>query len=352
VIRARLRRRRGPFTLDVRLEAARGVTALFGPSGSGKTTLLHALLGLEPLDEGEVWWQERLLERAPGGPRLPPERRGFAAVFQDGLLFPHLSVEGNIRFGLRRRAGEAALERAESWIRRLRLGGLRHRRPASLSGGERQRVALARALAVAPRALFLDEPLNGLEGGLKRETLLALRRLRRELDLPVVYVTHEPAEVLAIADRVVRLDAGRIVWQGEPARILLEGGGLGTDEPINFLEARVAMVEPGGGAELDWGPYRLHTVLHEGQPGARVTLMVRPADLLLAVGKTGRVSARNRLEMTVTSLLRAPDRVWVRLEAPDPFLALVTPQAAADLNLEADRRVTVLFKSLAVSEGH
>jgi molybdate transport system ATP-binding protein len=350
VIRTRLVRRRGAFTLDVSLEVAAGVTALYGPSGSGKSTLLHTLLGFEPLDEGEIRWNDRLLERSPGGPRLAPERRGFAAVFQDALLFPHLTVEENVRFGVGLRVGSARTGRPESWLKLLRLEHLRRRLPATLSGGERQRVAIARALSAAPRALFLDEPLNSLDAVMKRETLLALRRLRRELDLPVIYVTHEMAEVMAIADRVVRLEGGRILWEDEPARILLEPGGLGRDEPANFLEARILRIEATGAADLEWGPHRLHTVIQRGSAGEAVTLCVRPADLLLAVGQTGKVSARNRLEMTVRSVLATPDRVWVSLEAVDPFFALVTPESARDLKLAPGSAVTVLFKSLAVSE--
>ncbi len=347
MIRARIRRRKGAFTLDLELEAPPGVTAVCGPSGSGKTTLLNVLLGLEPLDAGEVRWNGQVLEQRPGGIRTPPEGRRFGAVFQEGLLFPHLTVEGNVRFALPRRPSPEQEGRAADWMRRLGLEPLRRRRPATLSGGERQRVAIARAMAAAPRALFLDEPLNGLDARLKLETLLALRRVRRDLEGPVLYVTHQPAEVLAVADRVIRLAGGKVAWQGEPARILSEARGPGSDEPSNFLEATVERRLGAGQVEMAWGEHRLHVQLEEAAPGERHTLVIRPSDVILGVGEPGRVSARNRLRLTVRSMVPAGERVWVRLEAPDPFLALITAEAARDLALAPGREVTALVKSLA-----
>ncbi|MFQ5669515.1 MAG: ATP-binding cassette domain-containing protein [Acidobacteriota bacterium] len=351
MIRCSLSCRRGAFALDLSLEMPPGVTALVGPSGSGKSTILHLLLGIERLHSGEIWWKDHLIERAPGGPRVPPEKRRFGAVFQEGLLFPHLNVEKNIYFGFRR-GSVAHGTRMQEWMKLLGLNALRERRPATLSGGEVRRVAMARALATAPRALMLDEPLSGLDPALKRETLLALRRLRRQLEFPVLYVTHQPAEVLAIADRVVRLQGGRVLWEGRPSRILQDAVGLGTDEPNNFLDVRVVGRQTDGQMQLQWGEYRLQAVLNGVTPGDATTLLVRPSEVLLAVGGPGQISARNQLRMRVRSILPLGDRSWVELGGPDPFFALITREAEKELSLAAGVEVTAMFKALAVERAN
>ena len=335
--------------MDVGMEIPRGVTALLGPSGAGKTTVLQVLLGLIPMAQGSVHCDDELLERAPGGPCLSPEARRFGMVYQDGLLFPHMTVEQNVRFGLPRSSGPGADEEVDHWLRILELDELRRRRPAQLSGGERRRVAVARALVPGPRALFLDEPLSGLDGRLKRRMLLALRRLRRRLNLPVIYVTHDPGEVLAIADRVIYMEDGQILWQGEPGRVLTHALGLGGEEPANFLEARV-MGRDADGVLLDWQGLKLHGQQDQGEHGSIQTFMIRPSDLMLAVGEPGRLSARNRLVMQVKSLHTAGDRVWVELEAPEPLYAVVTQAAARELGLCSGAAVTVLCKRTAVRQ--
>lgn len=349
MISASIHVRRGDFSVDVEMEIPMGVTALLGPSGAGKTTVLQVLLGLIPLDRGRVDCDGERLESAPGGPRLPPEARRFGMVFQDGLLFPHMTVEQNARFGLSGSDAAGAQREVDHWLGLLELDDLRGRRPAQLSGGERRRVAVARALVPGPRALFLDEPLSGLDGRLKRRMLLALRRLRRRLELPVLYVTHDPGEVLAIADRVIYMEAGKILWQGEPGRVLTHALGLGGEEPANFLEARVVGTDADG-VLLDWHGLTLHGQQEGSAPGSLQTFMIRPSDLMLAVGEPGRLSARNRLEMRVKSLHESGDRVWVELEAPEPLYAVVTRTAARELGLSAGGMVTVLCKRTAVRQ--
>jgi molybdate transport system ATP-binding protein len=349
MIAARIQCRQGEFSVDLEMEIPRGVTALLGPSGAGKTTVLQVLLGLIPMEEGSVHCDGELLERAPGGPCRPPEARRFGMVYQDGLLFPHMTVEQNVRFGLHRAAARRADGEVDHWLEILELDELRRRRPAQLSGGERRRVAVARALVPGPRALFLDEPLSGLDGRLKRRMLLALRRLRRRLDLPVIYVTHDPGEVLAIADRVIYMEEGKVLWQGEPGRVLTHALGLGGEEPANFLEARV-MGRDADGVVLDWHGLQLHGQQDEGEPGSLQTFMIRPSDLMLAVGEPGLLSARNRLVMRIKSLHAAGDRIWVELQAPEPLYAVVTQAAARELGLGSGKEVTVLCKRTAVRQ--
>ncbi len=214
---------RADFTLDVALEAPAGrVTALVGPSGSGKSTLLRAVAGLERL-EGEVRLGEEVWQDARR--RLPPHRRAAGFVFQHAALLPHLTVAGNLLYA-RRRSGASADEIAEL-VDLLGIGPLLPRAPARLSGGERQRVAVARALATRPRLLLLDEPLSGLDAAAKAELLPELRRVFAGLEVPVVYVSHDPREVDALADRTLHLRAGRLVEApaGQADAALLAGRG-------------------------------------------------------------------------------------------------------------------------------
>ena len=204
----------GTFRLNVKFQAAGGATALFGPSGSGKTSLVNMIAGLLKPDRGTIALDDTVLFDAARGIDVPPHKRRVGYVFQEGRLFPHLSVRQNLDYGRRmnHRAREAKeLERIAAL---LDIGKLLDRRPRMLSGGERQRVAVGRALLMGPRLLLLDEPLASLDAGHKREILPYLVRLRDEAKTPIVYVSHTPAEVRRIATSVVRLEGGRVVATG------------------------------------------------------------------------------------------------------------------------------------------
>jgi len=204
----------GALQLSVRFEAAGGATALFGPSGAGKTSVVNMIAGLLTPDRGSVALDGTTLFDAAAGINMPPHLRRIGYVFQEGRLFPHLSVRQNLDYGRRmsRRPRDAgAFERI---VTLLDIGHLLERRPRMLSGGERQRVAVGRALLMRPRLLLLDEPLASLDAGHKREILPYLVRLRDDAAIPIVYVSHMPAEVRRIATTVVRLDAGRVVAAG------------------------------------------------------------------------------------------------------------------------------------------
>jgi molybdate transport system ATP-binding protein len=204
----------GALKFKVKFQAASGATALFGPSGSGKTTVINMIAGLIKPDRGVVTLDDTVLFDAAAGIDMPPYRRRIGYVFQDGRLFPHLSVRQNLEFGrrvrrLRRDAGEFA-----RIVAMLDIGALLDRRPRLLSGGERQRIAIGRALMMRPHLLLLDEPLASLDIGHKREILPFLVRLRDEARTPIVYVSHTPAEVRHIATTVVRIEAGQVTAIG------------------------------------------------------------------------------------------------------------------------------------------
>ena len=199
--------RQGAFTLEMREQLAGGITALFGPSGSGKTTTLDAIAGLREPASGRIALDERVVFDAAARVNLPPHLRHVGYVPQDPALFPHMNVRRNVLYG--RRPGQK-LE-LDVVARMLEVGDLIERRVADLSGGERQRVALARALMSAPDVLLLDEPLAAVDVERRRRILPYLLRVRDDLGVPVIYVSHDRAEVDQLADRVIVLDEGRVV---------------------------------------------------------------------------------------------------------------------------------------------
>jgi molybdate transport system ATP-binding protein len=207
-------KRLGDFRLAARFETEARVTALFGPSGAGKTTIINMIAGLLAPDRGRIMYRGKLLFDAAGKVNLPPHRRRFGYVFQDGRLFPHLTVRGNLEYGrrmyrLKRDPGE--LERV---VAMLDIAHLADRRPGKLSGGERQRVAIGRALLMRPQLLLLDEPLASLDAARKAEIMPYLERLRDEAGVPMIYVTHQAEDARRLASMVVRVEAGRVAAVG------------------------------------------------------------------------------------------------------------------------------------------
>ena len=199
----------GTFMVSVRFQATGGATALFGPSGAGKTSVVNMIAGLLKPDRGSIALDETVLFDAKAGIDIPPHQRRIGYVFQEGRLFPHLSVRQNLDYGRRMSGRPRDAGEFERIATLLDIGHLLDRRPRMLSGGERQRIAVGRALLMRPRLLLLDEPLASLDAAHKREILPYLVRLRDDAGVPIVYVSHLPAEVRRIATDVVRLDAGR-----------------------------------------------------------------------------------------------------------------------------------------------
>jgi molybdate transport system ATP-binding protein len=208
-----VQKRLGDFVLRAKFETASAVTALFGPSGSGKTTIVDIIAGLAAPDQGRLLYRGRLLFDSEGGVNLPAHRRGFGYVFQDGRLFPHLTVERNLDYGRRMRRLKREGAEMRRVVKMLDIGHLLERRPGKLSGGERQRVAIGRALLMRPQLLLLDEPLASLDAARKAEIMPYLERLRDE-GVPMIYVSHQAADIRRIAAAVVRVEAGQVKATG------------------------------------------------------------------------------------------------------------------------------------------
>lgn len=336
---ARLRLSQGDFRLDVALEApARGITALFGASGSGKTTVLRCIAGLARAAQGRVefdgecWQDEDVF--------VPPHRRACGYVFQEASLFPHLSVRRNVEYGWRRTAQRRL--GFDDTIELLGIGPLLERSPAGLSGGERQRVAMARALLASPRLLLMDEPLAALDEARKGELLYYIERLRDELALPVIYVSHSVEEVVRLADRVVRLAAGRVVEAGPVAGPLAGGSVIETRVAEHDLEWGLTRLEFGGGS--------FYAADVDALVGERVRVRIGARDVSLALAAPRDASFLNVLHGTVTSVSGDHGAsVDIGLDiSGTPLMARVTRKSAAALGLAPGTRAYALIKSVAI----
>jgi molybdate transport system ATP-binding protein len=346
----RVRKRLGAFALDADFESGAGITALFGRSGSGKTTIVNLIAGLLRPDAGFVRLDGRALADTEHGLFLPAAARRIGYVFQEGRLFPHLSVRSNLVYGRRLTPRRERWGSFDAVAELLALRPLLARRPRDLSGGEKQRVAIGRALLASPRCLLMDEPLAALDRGLKAEILPFIERLRDEMKLPIVYVSHSVEEVARLADQVVLVDGGRVTASGTPTQIFasLEAG---SDWEVGaLLTATVAGRSAEGLARLDHPAGPLFVPETEAPVGSRVRIRIRSRDVTLAVGPVGRLSIRNRLDARVVAIGEAPGtEVVVRLDAGgEPMIARVTRDAVRDLGLAEGTAVTALVKAVAL----
>ncbi|GAA2698367.1 ABC transporter ATP-binding protein [Actinoplanes palleronii] len=326
---------RGGFRLDLELTIAAGETvALLGPNGAGKTTALRALAGLIPLTSGHVTLADRDLTE------VPPERRRVGVVFQDYLLFPHLSARDNVAFGPRRHGADrrAAHEIADRWLARVGLTDFARRKPRHLSGGQAQRVALARALAVDPVLLLLDEPLAALDARTRLETRAELHRHLSAHPGATLLVTHDPLDALVLADRLVIVEDGRVVQEGDAATI--------TAQPRTDYVAQLV------GLNLYRGRGDGHVVHLEGGFALTATDVVHgdafvafpPAAVALHPARPDG-SPRNTWPAVLTDIQRHGDNLRVRLDGPIVVAADITPAAAAHLDLAPGRELWAAVKA-------
>ncbi|MEU1607063.1 ABC transporter ATP-binding protein [Micromonospora matsumotoense] len=332
---------RGGFRLDVRLRVAAGeVVALLGPNGAGKTTALRALAGLHPLDAGHLRLGEVELDRPDTRRFVPPEHRAIGVVFQDYLLFPHLSALDNVAFGPRRQGLDrrAARDRAAGWLDRVGLTGHARHRPRQLSGGQAQRVALARALAVRPTLLLLDEPLAALDARTRLDTRAELHRHLTAHAGAAVLVTHDPLDALALADRLVIIEEGRVVQEGDAATV--------TARPRTDYVARLVGLNLCRG-RADGHLVRLaggFTVVIADRMDGDAFVVFPPAAVTLHADRPDE-SPRNTWPAIVAGVQRHGDDIRVQLAGPVAATADVTPATAARLRLLPGQQVWAVLKA-------
>jgi molybdate transport system ATP-binding protein len=345
--------RLGAFSLEARFASDAPVTALFGRSGSGKTTVLNAIAGLLKPDRGRIAVGETVFFDGDGA-GMPVQQRRVGYVFQEGRLLPHLSVRQNLLYG---RFFTPQGERYAGFDRIVQLLDLEHllaRRPHGLSGGEKQRVAIGRALLASPRVLLMDEPLASLDTPRKTEILYYVERLRDEVRVPIVYVSHAIDEVVRLADTVVLISEGRVAGAGPVAEMagrLELRPFLGRFEGGAVIEARVAA------HDLDWGLTRLdfpggslYAPDVDALVGEPIRVRIRARDVSLATERPQNLSMQNVVAGTVRTVGEGNGAsVDVQVDAAGtPIIARVTRKAVAELRLEPGKRVFALIKAVAI----
>ena len=352
IIHARFRSTLGSFVLDAEFSLpSHGVTALFGASGSGKTTLLRLIAGLARAPgsltvNGEVWQDDRTF--------LPTHRRALGYVFQEASLFPHLSVRGNLEYGWKRVPAAERRLGFDDVVDWLGLTALLPQPPQQLSGGQRQRVAIGRALLASPRLLLMDEPLSALDSASRAEILPYLERLHRQLELPIIYVSHALDEVARLADTLLLIEAGTITYQGP----LVEGL-TRLDLPLAHRDTASTVIDT---TVVSHDPvFQLTRVARQGiafdlpglhaAPGEPLRVRIAARDVSLTLSMPSQTSILNLLPARIVEIADdAPGQVLVRLELEHAvLLARITRKSAHALNLQPGMAVVAQVKSVAVA---
>jgi molybdate transport system ATP-binding protein len=339
------------FLLDVSLEAFPGITILFGPSGAGKSTLMDCVVGLVRPDAGRVAIGDGVLFDSSLEMNLTPQNRRIAYVFQTLALFPHLTVEQNVAYGLHRLEPEECNRRVKEILEGFRVEHLSRRKPGAISGGERQRVALARSLVTDPRVLLLDEPLTGLDAELKAAIVDDLRAWNAAKQIPILYVTHSRDEVDALGERVIAMENGHIMSAGAPMDVLdaprrqelAQSAGF-----ENLLSGVVLDLREREGVmriRLGESACEIEVPLGYAAPGDPVRVAIRAGDILLATEMPHGLSARNVLEGQIESLERRSTIVIARVDCGAKFVVHITPGAVRTLGLCEGQKAWLVLKT-------
>lgn len=352
---ARLARAR--FVLDADFAFPGGCTALFGASGSGKTTIARLIAGIERPDRGHIAVDDHVLVDTATGIWEPVHKRRVGLVFQDGQLLPHLSVRQNLAYGRYFAPTTARGTTFDEVVDLLGIGHLLAARPSTLSGGERQRVAIGRALLAAPRILVMDEPLASLDNERKQEIMPFIERLRDEVGLPIIYISHAVDEVARLANLVVRLADGRVVAQGSPSEVfasVLPETETDRFEAISFLSGKVVRESLEFAMSLvahPAGEIAIPALL--GAKSGTVRIAIRGTNVSLATERPKGMSVRTVLEgriHRITTGTGPTALVVVELNGGDRLTAYVTRHAIADLALAEGREVFALVKAVSIDE--
>ena len=339
------------FSLDVDLTLFEPITAVLGPSGSGKTSFLELLAGLRKPSRAHVIVRGRVLENSSKGNRVSPEKRKVGYLPQEVLLFPHHSVRENILYGAFRN-GSIGGPAFEAVVEALEIRNLLDSSPQAISGGEKQRVGLARALMSGPNLLLLDEPFSSLDRGLKTRILPYLNRIRDQFHVPMLYVTHDASDILALGDEVIVLDRGKVVAQGEPERTLEQTHVLPQWVPRpmeNLLQGEVESHFPEKGmTRIKVGETFLWAPLLDMSPGTRIQVDIPSEDILVALTPPANISARNILEGRIETGESSRGTFLLKVWAGFFLRARLTPDAVDDLGLTPGKRVYLVLKSSSI----
>jgi len=361
MIHLQVKLNRKEFQLDVDLQLPQqGITAIFGPSGSGKTSLLRAVAGLEKIQQGRIQVGTSIWQDTPQRICIPTWQRPLGYVFQESSLLPHLSVTENLNFGLKRTLKSASSAQTEAHkalqasVELLGIGNLLQRMPNELSGGERQRVAIARSIAMQPQLLLMDEPLASLDAARRQEIFPWLARLRDEMKMPMLYVTHSAEEVTRLADHLVVLDQGHVKAQGSVSAVLTQ-----VVNPVVVGEDAGALIAGCIGAvDAQWHLSRVDFnggciwMRDAGLPvGKVVRIRILARDVSLATAEPQNTSIQNQLRGSIQSITpdAHPSQVMVVLKCgAEEVLARVTKRAVDELDLQVGQPLWAQVKSVAL----
>lgn len=345
-----IEKRLGKFTLDVDCELQQKVTAFLGASGSGKTTLLNCISGTLSPDRGQIVFGNNKLYDTDLKVNVSPDKRRIGYIFQEGHLFPHLTVEKNIRYGqpkMQRKNPDSLSQILDT----LEIADLLKRYPNQLSGGQRQRVAIARALAMEPRLLLMDEPLASLDGGLKSRIIPYLHYIKNEYEVPIIYVTHAISEAIALADEAFLLSEGKIIANGEPHQLLTAPSAL----PIanmtgveNVFSLPVASSDKQRGVtELKIGNQMLIIPFNDTEIGNLLPIAIRAEDIIISLAPNLPISARNILRGTIDDV---DDQIIVSILVEGYRLSVkITHEAKEQLQLSNGKEVYCVIKANAIN---
>jgi len=337
--------------LEAELEASAGFTMLLGPSGCGKTTLLNCVAGFVRPDSGRITLGQQVLFDSNSRVDVPVPERHFGYMFQNLALFPHLTVEQNVQYGLVKLAAAERRARMIAMLESFRIPHLAARKPSQISGGERQRVALARSLVTDPTMLLLDEPLSALDAASKSKILDDLRDWNTAHRIPILYVTHSPQEAFAVGEHVVTLESGRILAEGTPQDVLSKPRQETIAQIVGFeniFDAMVRSVDEAHGTmicQLESSSTHLEVPLGRTEPGGGVRIAIRAGDIILATEQPHGLSARNTLQGRILSMRREGVTIIAMVEASQTFEVHLTPASADDLKLKEGAQVWMVVKT-------
>lgn len=339
------------FMLDADFRVEPGFTILFGPSGSGKTTLLECIAGLGTPDSGRVALGRRVLFDSERKVNVPVRQRAIGYLFQGLALFPHLTVEANVAYGLAGQPADARRARVRQILESFRVAHLGTRKPGAISGGERQRVALARSLVTDPALLLLDEPLSALDAIVKSKIIDDLRAWNASHNIPIIYVTHSAAEAFALGERIVVLESGAVLAQGSPQEVLAAPRHETVAQLAGFeniFDATVTALREEQGTmrcRLGSSAIELEVPLLWIEPGSATRVAIRAGDILVATARPEGISARNTFQGRLVSLDRRGVTVFATVDAGVRFEVHLTPSAIQSLKLEAGQQVWLIVKT-------
>ncbi len=337
----------GDFDLDVAGSFSDGITAIFGPSGAGKSTLLACLAGMTTPDSGYVRLDGETLFASDEGVRRSPQSMRSVMVFQDGMLFPHMTVRQNVEYGYRLTPPEHRVIDPEELCQFLGISGMLGRYPSTLSGGERQRVALARGVATSPRLLLLDEPVASLDIRLRNEVVTYLKRVHERYGIPMIYVSHSLSDVMALAPNVLVLESGRVKSFGPVVDLVAEMASLTRIDRDDIDNLFPGTVQDSGA--IDIGDVEIVARSDGHRAGDRVTVSVSASDIVLALERPGSISARNILQGTVRRIEIGDYAAFAFVDAGAEFVVELTSDAVDALDLRSGSEVYVIFKTSSIT---